>query len=306
MPDSTVFWPTFLGLAILVAGAITYRRDVRLAPSNHLGLIALGPTLVAASLAAFAGEHFTAAASLAQLVPSWLPARLFIAYFVGVAHLAAALSIVARRYVRWSSLGIALMFALFVLLMDVPGALARPGVRIAWSLAARETTYCVGGLALYVLATRGDRARLAGILATIARCWTAFVLVFYGIENLAFPRFTPGVPDVSPTASWVPLPLVIAAITGVLLVLFGVMMAMGRRAAAAAAWTGWLMALLTLGLFVPQLFLAHTVGDQVTAINFIFDTLLFGGTVLVIGNATAPAGAHDAPAGAISSRQFTG
>src|SRR5258708_21183781 len=123
----TVFWPTLLGLSFLAAGVIAYRRDLRAAaPRDAFGLVAFGPVFVAAGLAALAGEHFTLAATLATLVPKWLPARLFIAYFVGVAHLAAALSFVARRYMKWSTLALAVMFALFVLLMDLPAAIARP------------------------------------------------------------------------------------------------------------------------------------------------------------------------------------
>src|SRR6478752_61665 len=121
MPASTVFWPTLLGLLYLAAGTITYRRDFHPAGSREaFGLVALGPAFVAAALAAFAGEHFTAAAGLATLIPKWMPAPLFIAYFVGVAHLAAASSFVARRYIRWSAFFLAVMFAPFVLLMDLP------------------------------------------------------------------------------------------------------------------------------------------------------------------------------------------
>jgi len=46
-----------------------------------------------------------------------------------------------------------------------------------------------------------------------------------------------------------------------------------------------LMTVLTVGLFVPQFFMAQSVADQVNAINFIFDTLLFGGMVLIVGAA---------------------
>jgi hypothetical protein len=110
MLASTVLWPTLLGLLFLVAGLITYRRDLHQAGAREaFGLVVLGPTFVAAALAAFAGEHFTAASSLATLVPKWMPGRLFFAYFVGVAHLAAATSFVARRYVRWTTLCLALM-----------------------------------------------------------------------------------------------------------------------------------------------------------------------------------------------------
>lgn len=284
----TVLWPTLLGVSFLVAGVFTHRREVRAAASQGaLGLDVLGPVFVAAALGAFAGEHFTAAASLARLVPRWLPAPLFIAYFVGVAHLAAALSFVARRYVRWAALGLALMFALFVLLMDLPSALAHPAIRIGWSLAAREATFAIGALALLATEIRHARSDRARALAGVARVWTAGVLVFYGVENLFYPRYSPGVPDMVPTASWVPRPAAIAVATGVLLIGFGILMLREKYGRAGAVGCGALLVLLTLGLYVPQYFLASGPAERVTAINFVFDTLLFAGMMFVIGRAIA-------------------
>jgi uncharacterized membrane protein len=279
------FWPGMLGISLLVVGIIPYRRDFQSSARDAFGLTAFGPVLVAASLAAFAGEHFTAAASLAQLVPKWMPARLFIAYFVGVAHLAAALSFVARRYVRWSAPALAVMFALFVLLMDLPAAVTHPAVRLAWSLAARETTFAIGALALFATATSGDRPRRAAAIATIARIWTAAVLVFYGVENVLFPQFSPGVPDTTPTPAWVPVPMLIAYATGIILIAFGIAMFVKKYATAAAAGCGLLMTLLAVALYAPQWVMARGVSQQVVAINFVFDTLLFAGTVLVISRA---------------------
>ena len=210
-----VFWPTLLGLSVLAAGVITYRRDVRtFAPREAFGLVAFGPVFVAASLAAFAGEHFTAATSLAALVPKWLPGRVFIAYFVGVAHLAAALSFVARRYIRWSTIGLALMFGLFVLLMDLPAAIARPAIPLNWMLAARQATFAIGALALFATETSGSSPQSSRTLATIARIWTAIVLVFYGIQHVIHPELAPGVPSPVLTAAWVPFPLLVAYATG--------------------------------------------------------------------------------------------
>jgi hypothetical protein len=277
------FWPGTLGILILVVGVITFRRDFQI--SSHdgaFGLVAFGPVIVAASLAAFAGEHFSAAAGIASIVPKWMPARLFIAYFVGVAHLAAAFSFVARRYIRWSALCLAIMFGLFVLLMDLPAAFKRPEVRIFWSLAARQATFAIGALALFATATRADRQRRAMMIATIARFWTAAVLVFYGIENFLFPQFAPGVPSTTPTAAWVLLPTLIAYTAGVLLVGFGIAMFIEKYASAAAARAGLLMTLLTVALYVPQWVIARDVAQQVTGINFVFDTLLFAGTMFVI------------------------
>jgi uncharacterized membrane protein len=283
--DPAAFWPGVLGISFLIIGIFTYRRDFQSGSRDAFGLTAFGPVFVAASLAAFAGEHFTAAAALAQIVPKWMPARLFIAYFVGVAHLAAALSFVARRYIRWSALGLALMFALFVLLMDLPAAVTHPAIRMSWSLAARETTFAVGALALFATATRASRPRRAATLATIARIWTAAVLVFYGVENVLYPQFSPGVPDTTPTPAWIPLPMLIAYATGILLVAFGIAMFVKTYSSAAAAGCGLLMTLLTVALYTPQWVMARGVSQQVTAINFVFDTLLFAGTMLVISRA---------------------
>src|SRR5438270_554481 len=168
---------------------ITYRRDFRAAESRgSFALVALGPVFVAASLAAFAGEHFTLTATLAGLVPKWLPAHMFIAYLVGVAHFSAALSIVARRYVRWSSISLALMFALFVLLMDLPAAIVHPTKLIFWILAARETTFSIGALALFGTNVTARWPRVSNRVATIARIWTAIVLGFYGVGHVLHPE----------------------------------------------------------------------------------------------------------------------
>jgi uncharacterized membrane protein len=288
MITPAVFLPALLGLSFLAIGLITYRREVLGATfGDAFGLAALGPVFVAAALAAFAGEHFTAAKTLAEIVPRWLPARLFIAYFVGVAHLAAASSFVARRYVRWSAICLAIMFALFVLLMDLPGAIEHPAVRLNWSLAAREATYAMGGLALFAAVTRDSWPQVSKTLAGMTRMWMAGVLVFYGVEHVLDPQYSPGVPDSMLTAAWVPAPLMIAYATGILLIVFGLAMFVEKYASVGAALGGLLMVLLTLALYVPQFFLARNATEQVTALNFVFDTLLFAGTVLVIGRAAA-------------------
>jgi len=285
--DPAVFVPALLGLGFLFAGILTYRRDLRAATAADgvFALAVLGPTFVAASLAAFAGEHFTAARGLATLVPKWMPAPLFITYFVGVAHVCAALSLVARRCVRWAAIGIALMFALFVLTLYLPSLVRNLHVRIVWIFPFREGTFAMGGVALYAIAVGVRLPGFSSTVAAVVRYWTAVTLIFFGFQNVLYPRFTPGVPDSVPTAAWVPFPLAIAYVTGALLILCGAAVFVrgwSRRAIAAA---GLLMVLLTCALFVPDFFFAHDVPGRVNAINFIFDTLLFGGTLFVIAEA---------------------
>jgi uncharacterized membrane protein len=287
MTTAAVFWPATLGIVVLVSGIVTYRTDVATPTSpGMLRVLALGPAFVAAALAAFAGEHFTAAPSLAQIVPKFMPVPLFIAYLVGVAHLAAGLSFVARRYVRVSSICLAVMFGLFVVLMDLPAAVTRPGIRIFWILVARQATFAMGALALYAVVTSDTRRRASLTIALIARIWTACVLVFYGIDHALHPELSPGVPSTMATAAWVPTPHVIAYVTGILLIGCGFALFFKPTAARAAAWSGLLMTVLTVALYVPQFVIARTAADQVKAINFIFDTLLFGGMMLIVGSAT--------------------
>ena len=279
MPSNLIL-PTRLGVAVLAIGLWMYRRDVALSWRDGGAWVALGPVFVAAALAAFSGEHFILAKGIAQLVPKFLPGHLFIAYFVGVAHLAAALSFIARRYVRWSSLCLVIMFALFVLLMDLPGAMKNPTVRLSWILAAREGTFAMGALALF-----SREIRSAG-LAAVARVWTALVVIFYGVEHILHPELSPGVPDSMVTAKWVPAPLGLAYLTGALLIGFGGAMLVRRFASRAGALAGLLMLILTLLLYVPEFFTANSFDTYLTAINFTFDTLLFAGTLLLVAGAS--------------------
>jgi uncharacterized membrane protein len=282
-----VLWPTLLGLSFLVAGIFTYRRDLITATTSRgvFGLVAFGPAFIAASLAAFGGEHFTAARSLAELVPKWMPGRLFIAYFVGVAHLAAALSLVARRCIRWSAIFLAIMFTLFVLLLHLPNAIEHAANRIFWIFPVREGTFAMGAFALFGTEVRGRWPERSNSIAAVIRVWTAMALVYFGIENTLHPQFSPGVPSQKPTASWVPLPHIIAYLTGILLIVFGLAMFVRKYASSAGTSAGVLMLALTLALYVPDLFLASSVSQQVTAINFVADTLLFAGTLFVMAKA---------------------
>ena len=285
MISAATFWPSALGFGFLIAGIWTYRRDLAEPSGERLRLVALGPVFVAASLAAFAGEHFTAARAIAQLVPKWMPARVFVTYFVGVAHLAAALSFVARRYVRWSAICLAIMFGLFVALLHLRGVMLQPTNRLFWMISLRDSTFGIGAVALYAYEVRESWPQRANALATIARFWSAVVVIVFGLHHFVHPEFSPGVPDSRPTPSWVPAPHAFAYLVGIILTALGIAMLFKKRARLAATYAGAVMTFLAIVLFGPDLFLARDVSQYVTGINFVFDTLLFAGTLLVIARA---------------------
>ncbi len=286
MIDPTIFWPGILGLGFLTAGLVSYRKELVASHERRIfSLAVFGPTFIAASLAAFAGEHFTIAKQMTGLVPRWMPAPLFVVYFVGVAHVCASLSLVVKRCVKWAGLGIALMFALFVLTLFLPSAIRNPHVRIVWIFPLREGTYCMGGIALFAIAIKKRLPNLARRLATLTGLWASLALVYFGTQNILFPQFTPGVPDARPTWPWVPIPHALACVVGTLLIIFGGAALARKYSANAISSAGLLMLALTLGIFLPEFFIAKTTALKLEAINFIFDTLLYGGMLFVISNA---------------------
>ena len=224
-------------------------------------------------------------ADLVRLVPRWLPLRIPITYFVGIALLAAGLSLATRVAVRWSAPLLALLFGLFVLLIHLPNAVEHAGTRIFLDLPFREGTFAVGAFSIFVTETKPSWARRSGGFSLFLRLWTAFVLVFFGIQHLGYPQFAPGVPSPKPTSSWVPFPHVVSYATGTILVALGAAALLKKTAVAAITWAGIVMAVLTALLYVPDLFLARGPGQPITAINFVADTLLFSGCVLVIARA---------------------
>ncbi len=278
-----LFWPCFLGLVFLVIGLIYSRREVA-AASGLEKLIALAFVFVAAPLATFAGEHLAGAKFLMEGVPRYMPAPLFWAYFVGVALLAAALRLSLKKYMQWSAPLLAIMFFLFVLMMDLPATIAHPKNRLFWTLTLRETAFGGGALALTGFMLRQTNQQLSKILITIARLCIGIPFIFYGIEYLLYPASAPGVPLEKQTPAWVPLPHLWAYLVGAILLVAGVAILLNKRSRTAAAFVGLVMTLITVFLYTPILAMA-TKPEIIEGVNYIGDTLFFGGTALLLAMA---------------------
>lgn len=294
MPSPIVLWMSIAGVVCLALGAIAARKDVAAARGLDK-LIALACVFFAAPLAVFGAEHLTDAADIAQLVPTWMPAHMFWTYFVGVALIAASLGLSLKKYLCLTCLLLAAMFFLFVLTIHIPGAVANPGDRFLWASALRDLSFGAGALALAgAMMSRSSPGR-DNVLTTIARVFLGVALIVYGVEHFLHPAFAPGVPLKKMTPAWVPAPHLWAYITGTVLLIAGVAILINRYTRKAAAWTGLLIVLLTLFLYVPILATARSATDIVVGLNYVFDTLLFAGTVLLLAAATSPNWAVGAP-----------
>jgi uncharacterized membrane protein len=287
-------WPPLVGVACLVAGLISVRREFQ--ASHGLDrLIALAGPLFAAPLAVFGTQHLIVARDVMLMVPVWMPFRLFWTYFVGIALLAAALSIIARKYVWLSALLVGIMIFLFVLLIHIPNVVKVPGNRIFWVLVLRETCFASGALVLAGTQVKTWGARASTTLTQIAGFVIAAAILFFAIQHFLHPEFAPGVPLEKITPAWVPFTRFWGYLVGAVLLIAGATLPFRKLTRIAATWVGVVMLLLTIGLYLPIYLMASGTSALVEGVNYVADTMLFAGTVLLLA-AASPRGSAAQPA----------
>jgi uncharacterized membrane protein YphA (DoxX/SURF4 family) len=253
-------------------------------------VVALSNLCFALPLAVFGALHLSAAQGLMAMVPAYMPWRLFWAYFVGVALVAASLSIATKIQVRWSGLLFGIMMVLFVAMLHVPRALASPQDRFAWTIVIREMSFAGGGWILAGEAMREyGRGQGGGKLITVGRVLVAIAAIFFGVENFLHTANVPGVPLEKLMPVWIPAHLLIGYLTGVILFVAGLVILVGRKTRMAATYLGTWLVLLVLFVYGPILIAAladPSAGVKIEGINYFFDTMLFAGAILGVASAT--------------------
>ncbi len=270
------------GVVSLVAGLVLARERLR-STRGAERILVLGPVFEAVALAVFAAEHFTAARDLMGIVPKWLPGPLFWTYFVGVAWLAAAVSFIAWRQVRWSASLSALLFLIIVVTVSLPGLPKHFHERFFWILTVRETSFAGGAMVL--AGSVWPRDESAGVMLVRTGRWiVALTMVFYAVEHFLFPLFVPGVPLEKPMPGWVAAPRVLSYLVGASLLAGGIGLMIPRRVRVAAAGCGTVLLLLTALFYVPIFVMEmQTPAGAVEGLNYVGDTMLFAATVLLAG-----------------------
>ncbi|HKR96671.1 MAG TPA: hypothetical protein VJW55_14945 [Candidatus Angelobacter sp.] len=93
----------------------------------------VGRILYALPLIVFGIQHFMYARFVATLVPAWIPARLFWAYFVGAAFFAASISLMAKIKAFLGASLLGLMFFLWVVIVHAPRIALAPHNANEWT-----------------------------------------------------------------------------------------------------------------------------------------------------------------------------
>jgi hypothetical protein len=277
------------GVVIILVAIWAAKSDIARAHGLDK-VVALSNLCFAAPLAVFGALHLAAAKGLATMVPSYMPWKLFWAYFFGFALLAASLSIATKIQVRWSGLLFGIAMFCFVAMMDIPGSLANPKDRFGWTLTLREMLFGGGGWILAGNAMRGEgRGQSGSKLITIGRVIIGIAAIFYGIENSLHTANVPGVPLEKLMPAWIPAHLLIGWLTGAILIVAGVCILLNKKTRMAATYLGTWIVLVVVFVYGPILIAAladPSTDVKIEGINYFFDTLLFAGAILALASAT--------------------
>jgi uncharacterized membrane protein len=273
------------GIVVFLIGIFAAKG--RIAAARGLEkIVAVTSVCVAVPLAVFGALHLFGPRFVMSLVPPYMPWRMFWVYGVGCALIAASVSIAAGAGVRWSGLLFGIMMFLFVAMIHLPGALARPD-RIIWTIVFREMSFGGAGW-LLAGAVDGGRKPGASTLIAVGRVFVTMALIVFGVEHFLHPTGLPGVPLVRQMPEWIPGRVVIDYVTGAALLVVAASVLLARNTRTIAAGVGAWLLLLVLVIYGPVLVGAlsgPTVGVQMEGINYFADTLLFAGTILALATA---------------------
>ena len=274
MSSPEVFWPYFALVVSVSAAVVAAWREIQRGGGLDKADLP-GRMTLAIPIAVFGAEHLSAAHELMNGVPRWMPWHLFWAYFVGVALIAAALSIIFRAWVRLSASLLSFMLFCFVAMIQVENVFADPHSRFTWTIVARDSAFSAG--ALILAAASGRRTPTVDRVAAVAFYWIAVVSIFFGVENVLHAGCVPAVPLAKLVPRWIPLAHFWTLLTGILLVAGGAAMLVKKLARPAAAALGaWVL------LLVLTIYLAIMISQpDVEGINYFADTMMFGGILFL-------------------------
>ena len=280
------------GIALFLIGAWAAKNDI--AGARGLDkIVALGNLCFAVPLAVFGALHFFGPQFVRDLVPPYMPWRMFWVYFVGCALIAASLSIATKTAVRWSGLLVGIMMFLFVAMLYLPSGLRHLHARITWTIVFRESSFGGAGWLLAATAINGWPAPVKSTLIIVGRILIAIAVIFFGIQHFLHPLGLPGVPLQREMPAWVPGRMLIDYLTGAALLAVGVSILLNKKTRTVATCAaGWIL-LTVLVIYGPVLIVAlldPATPVKVEGINYFADTLLFAGVLLALASAAPVSG----------------
>jgi uncharacterized membrane protein YphA (DoxX/SURF4 family) len=113
--------------------------------------VPVGRLAFGVSLPIFGMSHWEYAQFTADMIPAFIPAHLFWAYFTGAGHFLAGIAMLTNVFARLAAILFAVMVSGFVLLLHVPRVIGEPGSRAEWTMLVIALTmtaaaWCAAGV----------------------------------------------------------------------------------------------------------------------------------------------------------------
>jgi len=248
-------------------------------------LIIFGPLFYAVPIAAFGTQHFMTPKDIAAMVPEFIPWHMFWTYFIGACFIAAGLSLATRIQAQLAAALLGFTFFVFVTTMDIPSWLHTPHDRFATALMLRELSFSSGALALAASLTARWRERQTHPLAIWARYTIAVTILFYSFEQFLHADHVPGLPLEMVTSTRIPAHAFWTYLTAAVFAVTGILLLVGKMTRLAAAVTGLSIFVVELVVYLP---IAWWERASLEGINYLYDTLMFCGAVLMLAAAMPP------------------
>jgi uncharacterized membrane protein len=207
----------------------------------------LGRILVAVSLVVFGVQHFIYGGFVATLVPAFMPGRLFWAYFVGVAFVAAAAGIFVQILARPAATMLGVMFFLFVVLLHIPRIIGKSGDGNEWTSGFVALAMC-GGAWIVASAAPLEEREKADPFLRLGRYFYAFAFVAFGVQHFVYARYAAGLgpPWYLGSPIWgIPFGLILFAVGSAII--------SGQKMQVTANLLGTLLFVFFLLLYVPRI-----------------------------------------------------
>jgi uncharacterized membrane protein len=286
-----VFWPFFSCAILFVIGLTKIIKDELPQKRGLDKILPFGRLFYAIPMGVFGTDHLIDAKDIARIVPSWMPLHIFWVYLVGIALIAAALSIILEKHARLAATLLGCMFLLFVVLIHIPNIVATHGARLFWAIGLRDIAFSGGAFALAGRQLKRTPSDGAPGLVTLWRFFVGIPAIVFGVEHFLHPTFAPGIPLEKITPAWIPGHLFWAYLMGAALIACGACIVVNKKVRLAAIYLGIVILLLVVFVYFP--ITVANPSDIDSGLNSLVDTLAFSGTALLLADAIRERTSHE-------------
>lgn len=220
-----------------------------------------------------------------QPVPRWMPFGAALAYASGAVLVAGGLALLADKPTRIAAVALAILFSVWLLLLDLPATVARPALVGNWEGCGLNLTAIAGGLLLGALAGLppvGRAARFLGDIRLARRLYAA------GLPLIGLAHFVNAREATAYVPTWFPLRIDWVYLTGAGHVAAGLALLFGLVPRLAATLEAAQITAFVLLAHIPAV--ARAPGNRLEWAQLLYALTIAGAAWLV--TATAPAGSR--------------